>query len=350
MSSHSLDRITLPASFWTGLPQFNVSAQDILRKAKLPLTIFSESQFVNTAQYFAIWEAYTEFIDDPAAIVAKQMKDLEISQLPPSVIAPYHARDLRDALKILARYKQLCVPERFHIYEKNEFCIIELEWLYSEQPEPAMLAGMMMASLLEMGRRGTRVSIQAHRVEFSCPAGKIKALEAYFGCPIKFGTKRSRLTLRRSDLERPFVSYNAELLDILTPALDRSLEEQQRVNSVTEKVKWIMKRSLAAGRPDIQVVASELGMSDRTLQRRLTDEGTNFKQLLNLARREQAQLYLSDPSIDLKEVAFLLGYEEQNSFYRAFRSWEGDTPSNWRNVHLGMDTDAADSLVQPAVH
>ncbi len=198
-----------------------------------------------------------------------------------------------------------------------------------------MLAGIMMASLLEMGRRGTRVALQAHSVELSCPEGRIADLASYFGCSIKFDTKRSRLILRRSDLDLPFVSYNAELLENLTPALDHSLAQQQHANSVTEKVKWIMKRSLAAGRPDIQVIASELGMSDRTLQRRLNEDGTNFKQLLTIARREQALLYLSDPTIDLKEVAFLLGYEEQNSFYRAFRLWEGDTPSHWRDNRIG---------------
>lgn len=71
-------------------------------------------------------------------------------------------------------------------------------------------------------------------------------------------------------------------------------------------------------------------MSDRTLQRRLTDENTSFKQLMTQARHEQAIEYLADPSLDIKEVAFLIGYEDQNSFYRAFRLWEGDTPSNWR--------------------
>ncbi|MGV2806239.1 helix-turn-helix domain-containing protein, partial [Clostridium perfringens] len=71
-----------------------------------------------------------------------------------------------------------------------------------------------------------------------------------------------------------------------------------------------------------------------TLQRRLTEENTSFKQLLMQARHEQAIEYLADPSLDLKEVAFLIGYEDQNSFYRAFRLWEGDTPSNWRTEHL----------------
>jgi AraC-like DNA-binding protein len=84
-------------------------------------------------------------------------------------------------------------------------------------------------------------------------------------------------------------------------------------------------------------------MSERTLQRRLTEEGTSFKQLLTEARREKAREYLADPSLDIKEVAFLLGYEDNNSFYRAFRLWEGDTPSNWRAEQLGIIEDKQDS-------
>ena len=99
-----------------------------------------------------------------------------------------------------------------------------------------------------------------------------------------------------------------------------------------------MKRSLTAGRPNIKTVASELGMSERTLQRRLTDEGTSFKSLLTQVRHEQALEFLADPSLDIKEVAFLIGFEDQNSFYRAFRLWEGNTPSNWRNEHLGVNS------------
>lgn len=76
------------------------------------------------------------------------------------------------------------------------------------------------------------------------------------------------------------------------------------------------------------------------MQRRLTDAGTNFKDLLTETRREMAREYLVNPSIDIKEVAFLLGYEELNSFYRAFRHWEGDTPSNWRAEQLGSNSHA----------
>lgn len=349
MTSHTFDRMKIPAGFWMGLRQLKIPAHDVVRKARLPLTIVNEP-VVSTAQYFALWQAFSELVGDPAVGIVKLMTGVETAQLPPIVLAAYHARDYRDALHRIARYKQLCAPERFHITEDGELCMIELDWLYKEQLEPLMLVGVTIASIFEIGRRGTGQPLTAQFVEFSSPMGDVQALEAYFGCRIRLGAERNRLTLYRSDLDRPFISYNAELLEILTPALERSLEEQRRSKSITEMVKWIMKRSLAAGRPDIQGVASELGMSDRTLQRRLTDERTNFKQLLTEARREKAQEYLADPSLDLKEVAFLLGYEDQNSFFRAFRLWEGDTPSNWRAEQLGISLISEGRENMPIIH
>lgn len=335
MTSHT--RIKIPAGFWAGLRNLGIAAHDVVRKARLPLTIITEP-VVTTAQYFAIWQAYSDLIDDTATGIIKLTTGFETAHYPPTVLATYHARDYRDALKRMARYKQLCPPESLSITEEGEHCTIELEWLYTKQPVPPMLVGITLAFLLELGRRGTGQPLTARFVEFSHPMGDIQVLEAYFGCRIQIGTKSNRLTLHRGDLNRPFVSYNAELLEILTPVLDQSLNEQQHSHSITEMVKWIMKRSLTGGRPDIHTVASELGMSDRTLQRRLTDEGTSFKYLLTQVRHEQAREYLADPSQDIKEVAFLIGYEDQNSFYRAFRLWEGDTPSNWRTEHLGTNS------------
>jgi AraC-like DNA-binding protein len=350
MPTHALDRIKIPRGFWLGLRHLNIAAHDVVRKAGLPLTIVNEQALVTTSQYFALWQAFSEIVDDPAVQIVQLSKDFETAQLPPSVMAPYHARNYRDALNRMARYKQLCSPEQIHIAEEGEFCKIELVWLYSEHPEPPMLIGVSLASFMELGRRGTGKPIKAHAVELSRPIGDLRALETFFGCSVRVGSERNRLTLKRADLDRPFISYNEELLEILTPALDRSLEEKQRALSTTETVKWMMKQSLSAGRPDIQTIANELGMSDRTLQRRLTEEGTSFKQLLSYARREKALEYLSDPLLDLKEVAFLLGYEDQNSFFRAFRQWEGDTPSNWRAEQFGTNSIAEDPLGNPTIH
>lgn len=112
--------------------------------------------------------------------------------------------------------------------------------------------------------------------------------------------------------------------------MDRTLEERQGQLTMSAKVQWILSRCLTQGKINIQTVAAELGMSERTLQRRLTEEGESFKQLLAKTRREMAVAYLADPALEIKGVAFLVGYEDQNSFYRAFRLWTGETPANWR--------------------
>lgn len=336
MLLHTSNRIKMPLGFWEGLRQVGIAPQDVVRKARLPITIIKEP-VVSITQYFSMWQAYSDIIDDTAKGIIKLATSFEPTHYPPTVLVAYHARDYRDALKRMVRYKQLCPPESLRITEEGEDCTIELDWAYTEQPGPPMLVGITLAFLLELGRRGTGQPIAAKLVEFSHPMGDVQTLEEYFGCSIQMGATCNRLTIHRGDLDRPFASYNLELLEMLTPLLDQSLNEHQHNSSFTEMVKWIIKRSLAGGRPDIQTVASELGMSDRTLQRRLTNECTSFKLLLTQVRRDQAREYLADPSLDIKDVAFLIGYEDQNSFYRAFHLWEGDMPSNWRSKHVGTN-------------
>jgi AraC-like DNA-binding protein len=150
---------------------------------------------------------------------------------------------------------------------------------------------------------------------------------------VRFGAQCNSLYLHRSDLDRAFVSYNAELLVLLTPALDQALADRQRSQSFSDTVRWLLEHQLSSGRPDIPAVARELGISDRTLQRRLGGEGTSFQLLLTAVRRARARQLLANPALDFGEAAFLLGYEDQNSFFRAFRGWEGTTPSRWRATY-----------------
>ena len=118
-------------------------------------------------------------------------------------------------------------------------------------------------------------------------------------------------------------------------------------SSVREQVKAVLKRCLPSGRPDVWDVARDLGMSERTLQRRINDEGTSFRELLVEARQELGRHLLSDPSAEIDEVACLLGYQDTTSFYRAFREWEGVTPVRWRELHAHarpLDVDPPSSV------
>ncbi|SDM18470.1 AraC family transcriptional regulator [Sediminibacillus halophilus] len=324
--------VRIPDGLWTGLKKLGINAHDLVQKAKMQLTVITEP-IVTVEQYYALWQAYSDTIDDMEAGMLQLPTVFETTHYPPPVLVAYHARNYRDALERMARYKEMCPPEKLRMIEEGTNCAIELEFFDTEQAVPPLLVGTTLAFLLELGRRGTGYSIKARSVEFTQSFNQVQALEEYFGCPIHIGAERNRLTLEKSDLNRPFTSYNSELLGILTPVLEKTLEEQRHSHSTTEIVKWIMKRNLTGKRLDIHETASELRMSERTLQRRLTEENTSFKELLKEARHEQARQYLANPSLDIKEVAFLVGYKDQSSFYRAFRSWEGETPLNWRAEH-----------------
>lgn len=300
------DLINIPPGFWAGVQQLGIAPCAVVRKAKLSLSLMKEPAAVDAAQYSSIWQAYADLVGDAALGITKLVTAFESAQYPPTVLATYHARDYRDALHRMTRYKQLCPPESLRLTEESESGILELGGSPHSPSAPPVLIGITLAFLLELGRRGTGHPISARCVELSSFTGDATPLEAYFGCPVRTGSSQNRLTLHRRDLDRPFKSYNQELLEILTPVLDRSLRERAR--SISEKVKRILKRNLTGGRLDIRLAAYELGMSDRTLQRRLANEGTTFKKLLSLARQEQAREYLADPKLNIEEVAFLVGW------------------------------------------
>jgi AraC-like DNA-binding protein len=81
------------------------------------------------------------------------------------------------------------------------------------------------------------------------------------------------------------------------------------------------------------MIAQALHLSSRTIQRRLQDAGYSFQRVLDEARHQMARYYLSNSVLELNETAYLLGFENPNSFGRAFRGWEGMPPSDWREVH-----------------
>jgi AraC-like DNA-binding protein len=324
------DRFKPSPAFWRGLGKIGLAPAAVVGRAGVHMGVYAGGEgLVTTAEYFSLWRAIDELAADPAAGI-KLATGLELKDQVPLSVAAHHARDFRDALNRMARFKQLCSTEQVRLTEKNGECVIELVWPYSAEAEPPLLTDAAFAAFVELGRRGTGRPLKPKRVELMRPSEATRAHEKYFNCPIRFRSGRNALVLNAADLDRTFVTYNAELLEMLNPGLEKALERQRAAGTILEQVKWVLKRLLAGNRPDVLVVARELGMSARTLQRRVTDSGSSFRSLLVDARRELCREYLSQSAVGINEAAYLLGFEDPNSFYRAFRSWEGTTPSSWR--------------------
>lgn len=325
------DRCRLQQSFWSAIEQLGLRPTAVLRQARLPVNLHLDTtRFITTAQFFALWTATDELCGDPD-LWLKFVRATDAVGHQPMFIAACYGSDYRDGLERIARFKRFTMPERIHIEESGGEAAVYKEWFHAIAPEPALSVDISFGFLLALGRRGTGRPLSPVRVELARQGRPSPLQEEYFGCPIRFGAARDALILRSSDLDRPFPGHNAELLDVLTPALTDALEQFHPKDSCSEQVKVVLKRSLASGRPELASIARDLGTSERTLQRRITDEGTTFRHLVQAARQELGQQLLSSPDADVAEVACMLGFQDTTSFYRAFRQWEGMTPQSWRS-------------------
>jgi AraC-like DNA-binding protein len=196
-----------------------------------------------------------------------------------------------------------------------------------------VLVDVCFAWIASIAERGADRRVRPKRVEFQRAEAFRSIYEKHFECPVKFNAGRNALVFSRADAGVPFLTYNPDLLAAIAPQLEAELTQQMAAKDVREQVKGILKGLIAGQRPGIQDVARELRMSARTLQRRLAEDGATFQLLTEEARRELAHHYLLHSSLELNETAYLLGYEDANSFFRAFHKWEGTSPGQWKSSH-----------------
>jgi AraC-like DNA-binding protein len=119
-------------------------------------------------------------------------------------------------------------------------------------------------------------------------------------------------------------------LSFLAQRALRELKQENGDENFVERIRIAIQQKLTGRRPNVEDIADALHISSRTLQRRLQDQGSSFQRVLEEARHQLARHCLNNSVLELNEAAYLLGYQDGNSFVRAFRNWEGVPPSRWR--------------------
>ena len=310
--------------------QEKIPVAALLRRAGLPATLFEQDKiYVMTAEIFALWRAVAEMCPDPG-FGLRLGTELRFERSHPVAIAGVCSRSFGDALQRLARYKQLTCPEEIRVQRKEQETSVEFFFLEAEETEPDIMVDVGLSWILNVARRGSDGEIKPLRLDLTRPTKHRELLEGHFGCRVKFKSDRNALVFRSDDLDRPFVTHNEELVTMIGTQLESELSSRDTGKNLSGQVKDALRRSLAGKRPTLQDIAQELGLSVRTLQRRLTDAGITFQHLVEETRRELAHHYLRQRDMELNEAAFLLGFEDANSFFRAFQLWEGTSPGEWR--------------------
>jgi AraC-like DNA-binding protein len=317
-------------SNFTKMEEVGLSASAVLRRAGLPQLFRQQPRvLLKTKELFALWRAIGETSTDPA-IGLQLGTETRTERFHPVGLAALSCENFGSAIDRMARYKQLTCPEEILQAKDDEEWSIQFHWLLADEVEPPVLIECAFAWVLSIARHGTGTRLSPLRVEFVQPRPHVKTIERHFGCPAVCGSTRNVIVFRATDAERPFVTRNAELLGMLAPQFEEELKQENGDENFLERVRVAIQQKLTGQRPTVEDIADALHVSSRTLQRRLQEEGSSFQRVLDEARHQLARHYLNNSVLELNEAAYLLGYEDGNSFVRAFRTWEGVPPARWR--------------------
>jgi AraC-like DNA-binding protein len=188
--------------------------------------------------------------------------------------------------------------------------------------------------LLALARHLTGKRIKPLRVSFRHePRGDPDEHEEYFGVRVQFGMQADEIIFAQDTLSSPLLEQDKlkyrRVLDLVLAYIDPVAG--LKVVGATVRQRLLQSMHLTA--PKISVVARAMGLSTRTLQRRLEGEGTTFDKVVDQVRKDLTLQHIVNPEISTYELAGLVGFSESSSFFRAFRHWFGCTPKEWRRKH-----------------
>lgn len=333
------DTYALDMSWGPLLVSLGVRPVDVLRRAGLPDDLFARpSARLASSAYFRLWEAIEAETSDPT-FPLRLLRSVRSESFSPPLFAALCSPDLRTALGRLRQYKPLVGPMRLEVLERggdNECSrevIVELTWLALDDPRdpPPTLVAAELAFLVGLARMGTHEMIRPLRLTLATPPPALDAWEAFVGAPIRRDPKPT-ITFRGDDASRPFLSSSDALWEVFEPELRRRLAALDVAATMTARVRATLLEGLPSGQLSMDEVARRVALSKRTLQRRLVEEGTSYLQILRDTRLSLAHHYLERTHVPLSEIAFLLGFDEPSSFFRAFHEWTGTTPEATRRA------------------
>lgn len=300
----------------------------VLRRAGLSQSFLqNESQGATSTEYFALWEAVYDEVGDPMFALEIGQK-LAGSPFIPAMLAFSSSPNTEVGLKRLALFKPLVGPVALDIKSDDESLEFSIRSSDEDAPMPASASAFELVYFLESVRKFT--GRQIIPVAIGMPEGLSGDIyKEYFGVdpePALYPT--IKLTLE--DARRPLLSENEEFWSWLEIDLKRQLAAQEAKVAISHRVRAELIDLLPSGESSSDAVSKRLGMSKRSLQRRLHEEGEAFQSVLDATRAELAIRYLSKGDMRVEEISYLLAYRDPNSFYRAFHGWTGMTPTEAR--------------------
>lgn len=334
-----------PALAYSVWPGWRVLMQDaglqtppILRRAQLPGDLFARQNVrLDSADFFKLWtaiEAEAKSMDPDLPAPLRIARAMSSDWFEPELFAALCSANLDSALARLSRYVKLIAPMLIKVERTAEHTTVTLDFLDAIKP-PTVFLVFKLVFFVQLARLATRSPVRPLQVGWPSPVGpgleaEALAYQSLFGVPVS-NTALATLVFTKADAQRPFLTENHRMWEFFEPSLRQRLSDLDRTAGMTERVRSTLLEALPAGDVSMQAVSRKLAVSSRTLQRKLQDEGTTFQATLDTLRHSLAHHYLRATEMTGAEISFLLGFEDANSFARAFQAWTGKTPQTVRS-------------------
>jgi len=238
---------------------------------------------------------------------------------------------VRDALHRVIRYFSLIDDcSELHLEEDGDVARLRVTRKISTSPRVA--TELLFAVLLSRLRQITGTPCPLREVRFLAK-GPVDAAPhvRFFLTNVSFAAGKNELVLDRAWLGTPCLEPDPELAAFVDRHADALVAQIQERTDFLERVRVAVRASAAGAEPPLDVVARRIAISPRTLQRRLEENGTSYKALLEEVRRERAFTLLADPTVGIAAIGSTIGFGDARAFYRAFRRWTGSTPAKVRS-------------------
>lgn len=311
------------------LTDIGLNPIQVLTLAGLPTDTFNRQEVkISPEQYFGMWQAVEEMAgrDD---LPLKFGQSISVEAFDPPIFASLCSANLNEALGRLSHFKRLIGPMHLLVEADQERTSVNIELYRYEGDIPTSIGALEIVFFTALGRLGTRKNIVPLKLELPELPGNMEAYTEYFGREITPGNS-IKITFTSVDANYPFITENKAMWEFFEPGLKEKLSELDEKTTTSQKLKSVLLSLLPSGNSSIEQAAKKLAMSPRTLQRHLAKEASSYQVVLNGTRRELAQYYLNNSAIAPNEISFLLGYQDSNSFLRAFKDWTGTTPGQYR--------------------
>ena len=243
------------------------------------------------------------------------------------------APNVEKALALYARYCRIGNDSvRLKLEEIPEGLDIEFAYVGVSRHSFRQITEFQLATVVKVCRFVTGLNLRPIRVVFAhAPNGDPKLFAQFFGCGVEFAAASDRIAFSREALRAPLVTEDHYLLETLQPFCEEAAKARHTAaGTLRHAVENEIQRLLPHGNARAETVAKSLGLSLRTLSRRLAEEQTSFAEIVDHLRRSLAQEYLKEPDFALAQIAWLLGYERTSSFHHAHKRWTGHSPNRAR--------------------